>query len=242
MFDKNVSRPKTTNNPTTAYLNPIVAATADTTYTLTKTTPHTRSTTIITTRTTTTNMWVIVQLCLIILINIQILASVIAPVNCDKLIPTLSSFSTLLSPSQSSPPPPSSLSLPANTIVRHTHNGDKLLLSHRRITRLTHLENDSLITAANNTSSVSSGESGPAAIYMASFGLRTRFQPQKFYSQKERSSAGKNGGNFVSLNLITEPPKDICEGFCQCERKKNAFVTVTCDYQTNSRVSEFSNL
>lgn len=204
MFDKNMFRPKSKTTTTTT---PFQSFTH-------KTTTATRS------------IWVIVQLCFVV---IQILASLVSPVNCDKPITTSS-----LSSSSSSSPSSSSSSSSGLHFIR-SHNGDKLL---HRVTRLTKLDQYALLDHNNSSSnSASHDRLSNSANYMASYGLRTRFQPQKFYSKKERTSnLGAPKGNLVSLNLISEPPKDICNGFCNCERK-NAFVTVTCDYQKNSRVS-----
>lgn len=207
MFDKNMFRPKSKTTTTTTPFQSF-------THKTTKTTTATRS------------IWVIVQLCFVV---IQILASLVSPVNCDKPITTSS-----LSSSSSSSPSSSSSSSSGLHFIR-SHNGDKLL---HRVTRLTKLDQYALLDHNNSSSNSGSHDRlSNSANYMASYGLRTRFQPQKFYSKKERTSnLGAPKGNLVSLNLISEPPKDICNGFCNCERK-NAFVTVTCDYQKNSRVS-----
>lgn len=199
MFDKNMIRPKSNNTITTTPLNSFTHKT---------------------TTTATRSIWVIVQLCFVV---IQILASLVSPVNCDKPITT--STSSLTSPSSSLTSPSSSSGV---QFIR-SHNGDKLL---HRVTRLTKLDHSNSSNSANHERLTNS------ANYMASYGLRTRFQPQKFYSKKERTSAvgAAAKGNLVSLNLISEPPKDICNGFCNCERK-NAFITVTCDYQKNPMVS-----
>lgn len=156
---------------------------------------------------TTSSIWVIVQLCFV---TIQILATLVPLTNCDKQIPTASPLH-----------------------YSRTNNGDKLL---HRVARLTKLENYSLISTAvaNNNKSSTPILLKPAG-YMAANGLRTRTSPQKFYSQKERSLA-MIGNNLVSLNLVTEPPKNICDGHCKCERN-NAIMTVTCDYQKNPKVS-----
>lgn len=211
MFDKNMFRPKSKTTTTTTTTTPFQSFTH-------KTTTATRS------------IWVIVQLCFVV---IQILASLVSPVNCDKPI-TTSSLSSSSSSSSPSLPSSSSSSSSGLHFIR-SHNGDKLL---HRVTRLTKLDQYALLDHNNSSSnSASHDRLSNSANYMASYGLRTRFQPQKFYSKKERTSTlGAPKGNLVSLNLISEPPKDICNGFCNCERK-NAFVTVTCDYQKNSRVS-----
>ncbi|XP_065362958.1 uncharacterized protein be isoform X2 [Calliphora vicina] len=170
--------------------------------------------------TKTTAMWVIVQLCVVVL---QILASSVSPANCDKQIPTLS-------PTSSPSPSPA-----ANTHYTRSLNGDKLL---HRVARLTKLDQFALLdhNSNNNSASASKDRLQNPASYMASYGLRTRFQPQKFYSKKERKEAANNQkSNLVSLNLVSDPPKDICNE-CSCERK-NAFITVSCDYQKNQKLS-----
>ncbi|KNC30502.1 hypothetical protein FF38_07824 [Lucilia cuprina] len=193
------------------------------TITTTATTPLASftTTTKVRTATTTSTMWVIVQLCFVV---IQILATSIPPAHCDKQqqqeIPTLSPTT-------------------ANTHYIRSQQGDKLL---HRVARLTTLDQYALLDHSSNSSNSGSGSPNRdrlanTANYMASYGLRTRFQPQKFYSKKERSSAANaQKGNLVSLNLVSDPPKDICNGYCTCERK-NAFITVTCDYQKNPRLS-----
>lgn len=176
-------------------------------------------------QTTTTTMWVIVQFCLIFL---QILATTIPPVHCDKPITTTSIDSA---------PAIDTHGTATATIATNNNNGDKLL---HRVVRLTKIEDYALLSDESNKTRSPNAGSFPynSAGYLASNGLRTLLKPQKFYTKQERFSAGPNrkNGNLVTLNLVTEPRKDICNGHCLCE-KKNAFNTVTCDFQKNPRVS-----
>lgn len=170
-------------------------------------------------------MWVIVQFCLIFL---QILATTIPPVHCDKPITTTSIDSA---------PAIDTHGTATATIATNNNNGDKLL---HRVARLTKIEDYALLSDESNKTRSPNAGSFPynSAGYLASNGLRTLLKPQKFYTKQERFSAGPNrkNGNLVTLNLVTEPRKDICNGHCLCE-KKNAFNTVTCDFQKNPRVS-----
>ncbi|KAM7348327.1 ben isoform 2-T2 [Cochliomyia hominivorax] len=213
MFDKNMIRPK--SNTTTPF------------HSITTKTPTNSRSTITTIK--RSSIWVIVQLCFL-------LTFYIFPINCDKL--QQQQYQQQQQQHSEMPILSSSTSSPSTVHFLRSHNGDKLL---HRVTRLTKLDQYALLDHNNNNNNKSSQSVinrdllQNTANYMASYGLRTRFQPQKFYSKKERSSAATNQ-NLVSLNLISEPPKDICNGYCNCERK-NAFITVTCDYQKNSRLS-----
>ncbi|XP_075159237.1 ben [Haematobia irritans] len=177
----------------------------------------------------TSTMWVIVQFCLIFL---QILAATIPPVYCDK------DFTSNAAPSAISDESNAIKSSIATSVINS--NNDKLL---HRVARLTKVDYALINDEISNNSSHNSGNSYPynSAAYLASNGLRTPLKPQKFYTKEERfsgagsGSKGKNA-NMVTLNLVTEPRKDICNGHCQCE-KKNAFTTVTCDFQKNPRLS-----
>uniref|UniRef100_A0A1I8P772 Right handed beta helix domain-containing protein n=1 Tax=Stomoxys calcitrans TaxID=35570 RepID=A0A1I8P772_STOCA len=188
------------------------------------------------TRTTTsTTMWVIVQFCLIFL---QILATAIPPVHCDKDFPSTNSTAAAAIVAAASS---ISASQGSNAIANSPSNNDKLLHRVARLTKVdyTLLSNDE---ANNNSRSHNAGGWHPynSAAYLASNGLRTPLKPQKFYTKEERfpsgnGAKGKNA-NMVTLNLVTEPRKDICNGHCQCE-KKNAFTTVVCDFRKNSKLN-----
>lgn len=58
-----------------------------------------------------------------------------------------------------------------------------------------------------------------------------RQQPQQFYAN-----------SLVSFNLVTETRQDICLYHCTCQRGRNSFVTVTCNFQENPKVSLEFNL
>lgn len=198
-------------------------------------------------------IWVIGQFCVFILL--QILATTIPPISCDNQQFTSTSLQKTndiyKSPNNSSSSP---TGLNPNIIIHdnnnqssnNNNNNDKLL---HRVARLTKVDYSMLSDETNNNKNKSSLPGGNrsnggrlypynSAGYMASNGLRTLLKPQKFYTKQERfSSPDSKAGNLVSLNLVTEPRKDICNGHCQCE-KKNAFTTVTCDYQRNPKVSE----
>uniref|UniRef100_A0A1I8MBC7 Right handed beta helix domain-containing protein n=1 Tax=Musca domestica TaxID=7370 RepID=A0A1I8MBC7_MUSDO len=174
-------------------------------------------------QTKTTTMWVIVQFCLLFL------ATTIPPAYCDKDFTT-----TTTTPSHG---------INNNNIS----NNDKLL---HRVARLTKVDYSLLKDETNRTNSnnpIIAGSGGAAAAiaypysappggYLASNGLRTLLKPQKFYTKQQRFSSDKKNPNLVSLNLVTEPRKNICDGHCQCE-KQNSFTTVTCDFKKNPKLS-----
>lgn len=54
----------------------------------------------------------------------------------------------------------------------------------------------------------------------------SRLPPQQFYAN-----------SLSSFNLVTEQRQDICTQHCTCQRGRNSFVTVTCDFQENPKVS-----
>lgn len=58
-----------------------------------------------------------------------------------------------------------------------------------------------------------------------------RQQPQQFYAN-----------SLVGFNLVTETRHDICLHHCTCQRGRNSFVTVTCNFQENPKVREEPNL
>ncbi|XP_061399594.1 uncharacterized protein LOC133335325 [Musca vetustissima] len=173
-------------------------------------------------QTTTPTMWVIVQFCLIFLI--QILATAIPPVNCDKDFTTTTSH---------------------GININTNNSNDKLLHRVARLTQVDYslLKDENNRTSNNNNNPIIAGSGGAIAYpysapagYLASNGLRTLLKPQKFYTKQQRFSSDKKNPNLVSLNLVTEPRKNICDGHCQCE-KQNSFTTVTCDYKKNPKLS-----
>lgn len=60
---------------------------------------------------------------------------------------------------------------------------------------------------------------------------RSHLEPQRFFSN-----------SLIGLSLVTESRQDICDQHCTCERGHNSFVTVTCDFHENPKVSERINL
>uniref|UniRef100_A0A1A9WVB5 Right handed beta helix domain-containing protein n=1 Tax=Glossina brevipalpis TaxID=37001 RepID=A0A1A9WVB5_9MUSC len=61
--------------------------------------------------------------------------------------------------------------------------------------------------------------------YLASYGLRTKYKPQEFFSKQQKTPTGSTINDLTSYNLITESRKDICKDHCSCKRGGNAFLS-----------------
>lgn len=169
---------------------------------------------------TSNTMWVIVQLCSTLCI-LQILATSVSLVNCDK---HMSTYATEQGTQETR-------MLSSNN--SNNNNSDKLL---HRVTRLTQTQDPNSIRNVGKRSSAFNNTAG----YMASYGLRTLKVPQRFYTKQLRSAwSGQTtiGNELTSLNQVkdTTARRDICKD-CTCDRK-NSFISVTCDFQKNPNVS-----